>query len=401
MQNIEKFTTTMKELSFDNTAVAFRQKSSFELKKSYLLFSSMNSNALVSFGTGLVTKLLAFNFPVKGVIKKTLFEQFCGGEDRDDCDTVINQLGKAGIGTILDFAIEGASDEKGFNRTEKETIANIKKASTSQNIPFCVFKPTGLGPNKVFEKLHLGETLSEIEQAAFQRMYSRFENICENAYSYKVRVLVDAEETWFQKPIDDIVYQMMERYNKEEVIIYNTFQLYCKDKFQQLVEVNEIALAKGYKLGAKLVRGAYMEKERERAEAQGYPSPIQPNKAATDTDYDKALAFCIDHLGQIAVVNGSHNENSNYLMAELMEKAGISPNNPDAYFAQLYGMSDHISYNLSNAGYNVAKYVPYGPVKAVMPYLFRRASENTSIAGQSSREYNLIKTELRRRKKIK
>ena len=401
MQQIEKLTTTMQQLSFDNTAVAFRQKSNLELKKSYLLFSSMNSNALVNFGTGLVTKLLAYNFPVKGIIKKTLFEQFCGGEDRDDCDSVINQLGNSGIGTILDFAIEGAIDEKGFNITEKETIANIKKASTSKNIPFCVFKPTGLGPNKVFEKLHLEEELGEIEQTAFQRMYSRFENICKNAYSYKVRVLVDAEETWFQKPIDDIVYQMMERYNKEEVIIYNTYQLYCKDKFQQLVEANEVALAKGYKLGAKLVRGAYMEKERERAEAQGYPNPIQLNKAATDHDFDKALAFCIDHLGQIAIVNGSHNENSNYLMAELMEKAGVSPDNSNAYFAQLYGMSDHISYNLSNAGYNVAKYVPYGPVKAVMPYLFRRASENTSIAGQSSREFNLIKAELHRRKKIK
>lgn len=400
MQQIEKLTTTMQQLSFDNTAVAFRQKSNFELKKSYLLFSSMNSNALVNFGTGLVSKLLAYNIPVKGIIKKTLFEQFCGGEDHDDCDPVINQLGNAGIGTILDFAIEGAKDEKGFDRTEKETIENIKKASSTKNIPFCVFKPTGLGPNKVFEKLHLGEALSEIEQAAKNRMYARFENICKNAYRYKVRVLVDAEETWFQDPIDEIVYQMMERYNKEEVIIYNTFQLYCKNKFDQLVEANEIAKAKGYKLGAKLVRGAYMEKERARAEAHGYPNPIQPNKATTDKDFNKALVYCIDNLGQIAIVNGSHNESSNYLMAELMEKSDIVPENPNTYFAQLYGMSDHISYNLSNAGYNVAKYVPYGPVKAVMPYLFRRASENTSIAGQSSREYNLIKAELRRRKKI-
>ncbi len=401
MENNDQLISHALKPDFENTKVAFSQKSDIALKKSYLLFSSMNNSTLVGFGTGMVSKLLQWKFPIKSIIKKTLFEQFCGGEDRDDCDRVIAELGAAGIGTILDFAVEGATDEKGFERTEKETIANIKKSSGSEHIPFCVFKPTGLGPNKVLEKLHIREKLSESEQVAYNRMYQRFERICNAAAKNKVKLLIDAEETWLQNPLDDIIYQMMEKYNKDEPIIFNTFQLYCKDKLAQLKQANELAQQKGFKLGAKLVRGAYMEKERERAKRKGYPSPIQPNKDATDQDYNAALRYCIENIGQIAVLNGTHNEKSNYFLVELMEKASLAHNDKSVYFAQLYGMSDHISYNLSHAGYNVAKYVPYGPVQAVMPYLFRRAEENTSIAGQSSREFNLIKKEMKRRKKDK
>ena len=401
MEKTDNMTSVNTHLNFENTQIAFSHKSGIELKKSYLLFSSMNNPTLVGFGTGLVSKLLKWKLPIKGIIKKTLFEQFCGGEDRNDCDSVIAQLGNAGIGTILDYAVEGAIDEKGFERTEKETIANIKKASITENIPFCVFKPTGLGPNRVLEKLHIDESLSEIEKAAYERMYNRFERICAAAFEHKVKLLIDAEETWLQKPLDEIVYKMMEKYNKDEIIIYNTYQLYCRYKLEQLKEANLVAKEKGYKLGAKLVRGAYMEKERERAKIKGYPDPIQPDKSATDNDYNGALKYCVENIGQIALLNGSHNEESNYLLTELIAKAGLAPNDPNVYFAQLYGMSDHISYNLSNAGYNVAKYVPYGPVHAVLPYLFRRAEENTSIAGQSSREYNLLKKEMKRRKMSK
>ena len=390
-------TESIRKIDFDDTSIAFAHKSNLSLKKTYLLFSTMNKPTLVKLGTSLITLSLKLHLPVKKLIKKTLFNQFCGGENIEDCNKTMNDLAVQGVGTILDYAVEGATTENGFNTTEKETIDNILKAKDSKEIPFCVFKPTGLGPNKVLEKLHLNKELSKDEQAAYDRMFNRFKNICDTAYRHQVRVFIDAEESWLQNPLDEIVYQMMELYNRENIIVYNTYQLYCKNKLDKLKQANDDALAKGYKLGAKLVRGAYMEKERERAQKLDYEDPIQPDKKATDADFDKAILYCMENVGQIAFCCGTHNENSSYYLLNLIDQFDKTASDPNIFFAQLYGMSDHISFNLSNAGFNVAKYVPYGPVEAVLPYLFRRAEENTSISGQSSREYKLLKKEISRR----
>ncbi|MBT28678.1 MAG: proline dehydrogenase [Thalassobius sp.] len=398
MENGGEPVKSISKTNFDDTSIAFAHKNNLALRKTFFLFSMMNKPALVKLGTSLITFSLNIHLPVKKLIKKTLFNQFCGGENIEDCNNTMRNLSNAGVGTILDYAVEGATTEKGFDTTEKETIENILNAKDAKEIPFCVFKPTGLGPNTVLEKLHLKRPLNSDEQAAYDRMYKRFKNICQTAYDNNVRIFIDAEETWFQDPLDEIVYQMMKMYNQERAIVYNTYQLYCKNKLAKLKEANERALSKGYKLGAKLVRGAYMEKERDRAQKMGYEDPIQPNKAATDEDFNKAILYCMENVGQIAFCCGTHNEKSSYYLIDLIEEFGQDPTNKDIFFAQLFGMSDHISFNLSNAGFNVAKYVPYGPVEAVLPYLFRRAEENTAISGQSSREYNLLKKEIARRK---
>lgn len=386
---------------FNNTEIAFRAKSDQELNKAYLLFAGINNNLLSSLGTKSVKLALKLNLPIKNVIKNTVFQQFCGGENIDQCQETIEKLAKFGIKAILDFAVEGAETEESYDHTSQEIIRTILKAKESPDIPFSVFKPTGLGSKYILEKMQLNKKLTDDEKESFERIRQRFDNICGTAFRNDVRIMVDSEDSWYQDPIDDLVYEMMVKYNKKKPIVYNTYQMYRKKMLDNLKKAFLMAARENIFLGAKLVRGAYMEKERERSEEMGYEDPILPDKQSTDNAYDAALKFCIDNKQRIALVSGSHNEYSNYYLTVLMDKYGINKNDPNVYFAQLYGMSDHISFNLAEAGFNVVKYVPYGPIKEVMPYLFRRAEENTSIAGQSSREFLLIKRELKRRNSLK
>lgn len=393
-------TTLTHPLSFDDTAIAFAPKSDFELRKMQMLFGAMNNDFLVKTGTGLVQAALQWRLPVRFLIKKTLFQQFCGGESIEDCQPVIQRLGHYHIGTILDYSVEGKKTEKGFDATTQEILRTIAKAAKNpQNIPFCVFKITGIANTDTLAKLHAQQSLTTAETAAWEKVQQRVELICQTAHQAKVRIFVDAEESWLQNPIDALVQQMMEKYNREQAIVYNTYQMYLHGTLAKLKTAILAAQQQGYFLGAKVVRGAYMEKERERAAEMGYLDPVQPDKSATDQDFDQALQHCLQHINHVAICAGTHNEASTYQLVKWMEEKEIAAQHPHLFFAQLYGMSDHISYNLAKAGYNVAKYVPYGPVEAVMPYLFRRAAENTAVAGQSSRELSLINREIARRKK--
>lgn len=386
-------------LSFDNTEIAFKSKSNNELTQSYLLFKAIGYNWLVKLGPPMVNGAFNIGLPIKGLIKSTVFKQFCGGESMDDCNNTIDQLYSYGVGTILDYSVEGEEKEESFNATATETLETITKAKNNPKIPFCVFKVTGLGRFDLLAKVSAKETLTSTEESEWGRVKNRIHNICKTAHDNNVRIFIDAEESWIQPAIDDLAHDMMREFNAQKCIVYNTIQLYRHDRLAFLKTSFDDAVKYNYYLGLKLVRGAYMEKERERALKMGYPSPIQPDKASSDKDYNDALHFCIDHIDRINVCAGSHNEQSSMLLTELMAQKGLANNDQRIYFSQLYGMSDHISFNLSSAGYNVAKYLPYGPVKAVMPYLFRRAAENTSVKGQAGRELTLISREVARRKK--
>lgn len=385
-------------ISFDNLEVAFASKSNNALKKMYLLFATLNNNTLVKVGSALTKFALKIHLPIKGIIRSTVYEQFCGGETIEDSEPTIQELAQFNIGTILDYSVEGATTEKGFESTANEIIKTIEKAAISKHIPFSVFKVTGIASTPLLEKVQSKAKLTDAEVKAFQGIRERVDRICGKAYEHSVRIFVDGEESWIQDVIDDLVYEMMEKYNKEQVIVYNTYQMYRHEMLGKLRNAHQLATMKQFYLGAKLVRGAYMEKERERAEKMGYPDPINLTKEATDKDYNDALKFCLNSKARVALCSGSHNEYSNYYLTVLMEKHSVKRNDPNVFFAQLYGMSDNISFNLAKEGYNVAKYVPYGPIVHVMPYLFRRAEENTSVAGQSSREFTLVKREMDRRK---
>jgi proline dehydrogenase len=386
------------QISFEDTSVAFSYKSDAELKKANLIFSLVNHPSISKLATSSVRFAFAVGLPVKGIIRKTAFDHFCGGETIEETEETVLKLAQYGVGTILDYSVEGEETEAGFDKTTAETILTIEKAHRSKHIPFCVFKVTGVAAFALLEKIQAKEQLSVSEQAAFEKVKDRVNRICAKAAEYKIPVLVDAEETWIQEPIDDLANAMMEKYNRTEAIVFNTFQLYRTASLQNLKDAYAAADNGNYFIGAKLVRGAYMEKERARAEKLGYPSPIQPTKEVSDEAFNAAIEFCVEKRDRISVMCGSHNEFSNHFLAELMDKNSIIHGDKRFWFAQLFGMSDNISFNLAKAGYNVAKYVPYGPVKSVMPYLFRRANENTSVAGQSSRELVLIRKELKRRK---
>jgi proline dehydrogenase len=387
-----------KKINFDNTEIAFRNKTNGELNRAYWLFKIISSNFLTKIGPPITNFLLNIGFPIKGAIKATIFKQFCGGETIADCEETIEQLAKGSVGTILDYSVEGEDEEEVFDFTCEEIIRTINRADGDPRIPITVFKITGLGRFALLEKLDAHQALSAAEFAEFERVKVRCNRICEAAFNKKVPVMIDAEDSWVQDTIDDLALAMMTKYNKTQLIVYNTYQLYRHDKLADIKADYLIAKETGFILGVKMVRGAYMEKERKRAEEMGYPSPIQPDKPATDKDYDESLRFCVKHIDQIGFVCGTHNEESSRLLTALMDENNIPHHHPHAYFAQLLGMSDNLSFNLSDAGYNVAKYVPYGPIKAVMPYLFRRAQENTSVAGQTGRELGLISREKKRRK---
>jgi proline dehydrogenase len=369
------------------------------LKKAHFIFSMVNHPWISYLATSSVKIALALRLPVEGLIKTTVFDHFCGGVSIDNCDDEITTLTQHGVGTILDYSVEGAKTEQGFDMAVEETLRTIEKAKKAPgSIPFSVFKVTGLASTELLEKVQRKDTLSSEEQAALDRVRQRIHKICKHGHASNVRVLIDAEETWIQDPIDQIANEMMAMFNKEKAIVFNTYQMYRTASLGNLKAAYQLATAQNFFLGAKLVRGAYMEKERERAAQQGYESPIHPTKEATDQAFNDALTFCVENRQRTAVMCGSHNEYSNQYLTTLMEKYGIRHDDDRVWFAQLYGMSDNISFNLAKAGYKVAKYVPYGPVRSVMPYLFRRAQENTSVVGQSSRELTLIRKELQRRK---
>lgn len=384
-------------LTFENTEIAFSAKSDKELSLSYWMFRVINNNFLVKIGPPITNFCMKIGLPVSLLIKPTIFKHFCGGESIKECDTTINQLAKYQVGTILDYSIEGEEKEEVFDSTTKEIIATILKAASEKSIPFTVFKVTGIGRFELLAKVQNGVSLSKEEQAEFSRVENRVSMICRTAFEKNVPVFIDAEESWIQEPIDTFANSMMALYNKKRAIVYNTFQMYRWDRLKYLEACINDAKKEGFFLGVKLVRGAYMEKERKRATEMGYPSPIQESKVQSDKDYDLALELIIKHIDMVSLCAGTHNEQSSLKLTGLMEEKGLQNNHPHVYFSQLLGMSDNLSYNLANAGYNVAKYVPYGPVKAVLPYLFRRANENTAIAGQMSRELNLIIKERKRR----
>jgi proline dehydrogenase len=385
-------------IDFSNTEIAFKAKSNGDLRNSYMLFKALGYNWLVQVGPAMVNAAFAISLPIKGIIKSTVFKQFCGGESIEDCAKTIESLSKYGIGTILDYSVEGKEAEEDFEHTTKETIETIAKAHNNPKIPFSVFKVTGLARMDLLSKVNDGKTLSSTETAEFARVRERVNRICKSAYDKNVRIFIDAEESWIQKTIDNLVDEMMEMYNKNEAIVYNTLQFYRHDRLDFLKQSFQRAVEKKYQIGVKLVRGAYMEKERVRAQQLSYTDPIQPNKEASDEDYNEALQFCVKNIDRIAICAGTHNEESCKFLAEMMAEANLPTNDRRIYFSQLFGMSDNLSYNLANAGYNVAKYLPYGPVKAVMPYLFRRAQENTSAKGQAGRELTLILKEMKRRR---
>jgi len=388
-------------LSFDNTEVAFSGKSSTDLRRSYWLFKLVSSNSLVSFGRSFTAFAITTHLPIKPFIKPTIFKQFCGGENIKECIATVESLGKHNVGSILDYSVEGMTSDADFDKTAHEIIDTIDQAKANRHISFAVFKPTGIGSIALYEKVGAKAGLTAEEQEAWKKIEIRFDTICKRAHTNNVQLLIDAEETWMQQAADDLAHTMMERYNKEKAIIFNTAQLYRKDRLDYIKSACADAQDKKYFLGLKLVRGAYMEKERERAAKMGYSSPINDTKADTDKLYDAALEFCVTHLVTISVCAGSHNENSANLLAELMKKNNIPNSHPHIWFSQLLGMSDHISFNLAKEGYNVAKYVPYGPVKNVLPYLIRRAQENTSVKGQTGRELSLIIKEKKRRGVLK
>ena len=386
------------KVSFEDTAIAFSYKSDSALKKANFIFTLVNNPVISKLATTAVKIGMFLRLPIKGLIRSTIFDHFCGGETIEQCRPIVKKLSDYSVGAILDYSVEGEDDEISFVKTTDEILETFEASKDNGSLPFCVFKVTGIADTGLLAKVQKKATLSVEEESAFTRVRERVDRICGKAHEYKSLVLIDAEESWIQEPIDQLAYEMMEKYNKTEAIVFNTYQMYRVDMLTKLRNAFHEATMNNYFLGVKMVRGAYMEKERERAEKLKYDDPIQPTKEATDESFNKGLAFCIDNKQRISLMCGSHNDYSNRYLTVLMDKHGLRNNDKRVWFAQLYGMSDHISFNLAKQGYNVAKYVPYGPITSVIPYLLRRAEENTSVAGQSSRELMLIRKELRRRK---
>ncbi len=386
------------DIDFHDTATAFADKTNSALKERYRLFKMMNSPSMVNLGTKLTNFALAIGLPISGLIKKTVFTVFCGGETIEECDRTIKKLGESKIGTILDYSVEGKFEEEDFEHTKDEILATIRRAKGDPNIPFSVFKVTGIAPLGTLEKVSAGVDLPEKSQLKWERIQGRVREICDLAASIDQPIFIDAEETWIQNAIDMMAAEMIEKHNKERPLVYTTIQFYRTDALEMLKAQHEAAREKGCFYGIKLVRGAYMEKERDRAAEMGYPSPIQPDKASTDRDYDAGLRYCLENIDSLAFVAATHNEESTRMLAQLMDDKNIPKDHPHVFFSQLLGMSDNLSYVLSDNGYNVSKYVPYGPVRDSVPYLIRRAQENTAVMGQVSRELDLLKTELERRR---
>ena len=383
---------------FDNTEVAFTLKSDSELERAYFLFKMIQNQPMVRIGTAVTNFALKAKLPVEGLIRSTVFDHFCGGVNEEDCLPVIDKMYTKGrVCSVLDYSVEGKEGEAIFDDTMEKILKIIKFGYEKEAIPYAVFKPSGFGRFGLYQKITEKKELSAAEITEWKRVKERFDKVCTVALEKNVPLLIDAEESWMQSAADDLLEMLMETYNKEKAIVFNTLQMYRHDRMDYLKGLHERAHHKGFHIGIKVVRGAYMEKERQRAKEHNYPSPICIDKEATDSNYDAAVHYMMEHKN-MAIFAGTHNEESSMLVVELAKKHKIAPNDDRLWFGQLFGMSDHISFNLAKEGYNVAKYLPFGPVRDVMPYLIRRAEENTSVAGQTSRELNLIKTERKRRK---
>ncbi|EDP95817.1 proline dehydrogenase family protein [Kordia algicida OT-1] len=383
---------------FDNTENAFALKTDSQLERAYFLFKLIANQPLVRIGTAVTNFAIKAHLPVESLIRATVFDHFCGGTTEEECIPVVDKMFEKGVCSVLDYSVEGKEEEAQFDATLEKILKILNFVKEKQAIPFAVFKPTGFGRIDLYEKVGKNETLTDDEQAEWSRVKDRFDVVCKKAHEMDVALLIDGEESWMQDAADAIVADMMRTYNKEKAIVYNTLQMYRWDRMDYLKQLHMDARAQGFHIGMKLVRGAYMEKENNRAEAQGYTSPICVSKQATDENFDAGVSYMLDHLDCMAIFAGTHNEESSYKVAAIMKEKQIATNDARVWFGQLYGMSDHISFNLAKAGYNVAKYLPFGPVRDVMPYLIRRAEENTSVAGQTSRELSLLKQEKKRRK---
>jgi proline dehydrogenase len=383
---------------FEDTRVAFQYKSDQGMRRAYVLFKMISNPRLVKFGKRLTLFALRFHLPIAWIIKPTLYRHFVGGESLDECNKTVELLKKFKVNTILDYSVEGGKDNSTMKRTLAETLRSVENAAINPFIPFAVFKPTAFASVDTLTSATLGYRSDEriLEEIRFFK--ECIETLSRRAYELDVPIMIDAEDSWYQPFVDEVVTEMMERYNTRKAIVFNTLQMYRTDRLEFLKESIRKATEGNYYLGIKFVRGAYMEKERKRADEMGYTSPIHPDKASTDKAYDDGLRVSMDHLDRMVIFNGSHNEDSNRLLTELIDVFKVDKNDPRVWFSQLYGMSDHISFNLAHQGYNVAKYVPYGPVHNILPYLLRRAEENTSIAGQTGRELSLIVKEQKRRK---
>lgn len=383
---------------FDNTETAFQLKNDSELERAYFLFKMISVEPLVKIGFAVTKFALNIHLPVEGLIRSTVFDHFCGGVNEMDCMPTVDKLFDVGVSSILDFSVEGKEEDAQFEATAKKVIELTKFAQNKEAMPFSVFKPTGFGRFKVWQKITENEPLTHTEKEDWNNIESRYDRVSKHAHECNISLLIDAEESWMQDAADDLCEKMMEKYNTEVPIIFNTLQCYRWDRLDYLKGLHQRAKAKGYKLGFKIVRGAYMEKENERALEKGYKTPICESKKATDDNFNEVMKYILDNLDDIELFVGTHNESSTYLAMELMKQKEISRKDTRVWFGQLYGMSDHISFNLGAEGYNVGKYIPFGPVRDVMPYLIRRAEENTSVAGQTSRELTLLKKEKKRRK---
>ena len=384
---------------FENTQIAFALKSNNQLQLSYFLFKVMNFKLLVQLGTKILLLALKLHLPVQNLIKKTIFSQFCGGVNEEDCLKVVDTLYTKDVSAVLDYAVEGKINEEEFNNAFEKTLKIIEFAKERRAIPFAVFKPTSFGRMDLYEKKGNATVLTDSEKEEWSRVVNRFDLVCQAAHQKDVPVLIDAEESWMQTAADGLILEMMRKYNTEKAIVYNTLQMYRWDRMEYLKKIHQQAKQGAFYIGIKLVRGAYMEKENERAEENNYPSPICASKATTDENYNTALRYITDDLDVFSLFAGTHNETSTYYLMELMQEKNITTDDFRIWFGQLYGMSDTISFNLAANGYNVAKYIPFGPVKEVIPYLIRRAQENTAVAGQTSRELEMIIKERQRRKK--
>jgi len=385
------------ENPFNNTAIAFSLKSDKQLKKSHFLFKMMGYPLLVNIGSVFTKGALKLNLPIKGIIRDTVFEHFCGGTTVNECEPVVNRLYGKGVHSILDYSVEGKEEEAEFDRVVEKKLTLIKHASSSDALPFEVVKPTGIGRFYIWQKITKKKSLSSNEEAEWQRIKARVDLLCKTALEHDVPLLFDGEETWMQDAADDLIRDMMLQYNQEKAIVYNTVQCYRHDRLEYIKSLYQDAIKNNFIIGAKIVRGAYMEKERDRAQELGYASPICKDKTATDENFNAVMRFILDRLDQIKLCVGTHNEKSTLMAMKIIADKGIDPDSTDLWFGQLYGMSDNLTYNLAALSYNTFKIVPFGPIKEVMPYLIRRAQENTSVAGQMGRELSLISEEMQRR----
>lgn len=383
---------------FEDTSTAFALKTDSELERAYFLFKMIANEPLVRIGTAMTNFAIKANLPVEGLIRATVFDHFCGGVNEEDCLPVVDKMWQKGVCSVLDYSVEGKAEEATFDEALQKILRILDFVKEKDSIPFAVFKPSGFGRFSLYVKVNEGQQLNESEAKEWQRIVERFDKVCEKAQDLEVSLLIDGEESWMQDAADQLVEDLMRKYNTDKVIVFNTLQMYRWDRMDYLKGLHKKALKDGFKIGMKVVRGAYMEKENARAEENGYRTPICPTKKATDENFDVAVQYILENIDAISLFAGTHNENSSYRQMELMKELSLENTDHRIWFGQLYGMSDHISFNLAHKKYNVAKYLPFGPVKDVMPYLIRRAEENTSVAGQTTRELGLLKKERKRRK---